>query len=146
MDMNDILKLGAEMFRKSELSGDAGSNLDINSIASALTGLTGGGRRGLDLHSLISHFSSGGLEDVVKSWLGDGENERISPEHVKNILGHDKISEFASRLGISHEEAAGGLADALPHMVDRASSGGSLLDSLGGVRGILGLVSRLLGR
>jgi hypothetical protein len=43
-------------------------------------------------------------------------------------------------------EAAGGLSDALPQMVDKASSDGSLLDSIGGVSGALGMASKLFGK
>jgi uncharacterized protein YidB (DUF937 family) len=62
------------------------------------------------------------------------------------MLGTDKISEFASKLGLSNEEAAGGLSDAIPQIVDKASSGGSLLDSFGGVSGAIGLASKLFGK
>jgi uncharacterized protein YidB (DUF937 family) len=62
------------------------------------------------------------------------------------MLGADKISEFASKLGLSNEEAAGGLSEALPQMVDKASSGGSLLDSIGGISGAVGLAGKLFGK
>ena len=62
------------------------------------------------------------------------------------MLGADKVSEFASRLGLSEEEAAGGLSEALPQMVDTASSGGSLLDSIGGLSGAMGMAGKLLGK
>jgi hypothetical protein len=35
---------------------------------------------------------------------------------------------------------------ALPQMVDKASSGGSLLDSIGGVEGVLGMAGKLFNR
>ncbi|MEN8244876.1 MAG: YidB family protein, partial [Thermodesulfobacteriota bacterium] len=72
-----------------------------------------------------------------------GSNEAISPDQISTMLGTDKISEFASKLGLSNEEAAGGLSEALPLMVDKASSGGALLDSIGGVSGAVGLASKL---
>ena len=57
-----------------------------------------------------------------------------------------RFSGFASKLGLSQEEAAGGLSDALPQMVDKASSGGSLLDSIGGVSGALSMAGKLFGK
>ena len=101
---------------------------------------------GFDLGSLVSKMNSGGLGDTAKSWLGDGGNAPVSPEQVTNLFGADKISQFASNLGLSNEEAAGGLSDALPNMMDKASSGGSLLDSIGGVSGAIGLASKLFGK
>ncbi len=147
MDIMNLVKMGAQIFIESNKSGDAGSGLDIGDLASALSGLTGTtGSKGFDLGSLLSTMESGGLGAVAQSWLGDGGNDSISPSQVTDMFGSDKISEFASRLGLSTEEAAGGLSDALPHIVDKASSGGSLLDSVGGVSGAIGLAGKLFGK
>ncbi len=55
MDMNDLLKLGAQAFMNSRGSGAAGSNLDVGSLISALSGLSGGQQGGgLDIASLMS--------------------------------------------------------------------------------------------
>lgn len=147
MDMVELLKMGAQMFINSKQSGDAGSGLDMNNLISAFSSLTGGGSSGgFDLGSLVSNMTAGGLGDIAQSWLGDGDNANVSPDQVTNMFGADKISEFASMLGLSNEEAAGGLSDALPHMVDKASSGGSLLDSIGGISGAIGLAGKLFGK
>jgi uncharacterized protein YidB (DUF937 family) len=144
MKMDELLQMGAAMFSKSTLSGDAGSKLDMGSLVSAISGLTEGGK-GLDLSALVKNLDGGGLGDLAKSWLGDGSNKGISPEQIGSAIGSDKLAEFASKLGISKDEAAGGLSEALPQMVDKASSGGSLLDSLGGVEGALGFAKKLFG-
>jgi uncharacterized protein YidB (DUF937 family) len=145
MNMDELLQMGAKMFSESNLSGDAGSNLDVSSLASALSGLTGGDG-GFNLGALIKNLDAGGLGDMAKSWLGDGDNKGISPEQISSTLGSEKIAEFASKLGISEKEAAGGLSEALPQMVDKASSGGSFLDSIGGVEGALGFANKLFGK
>ena len=142
MNMNELLQLGATMFSKSNLSGNAGSNLDMGSLASALSGLTGGSG-GFDLGAIMNNLDAGGLGDMAKSWLGDGANAGISPDQISDVIGSDKIAEFASKLGISTEEATGGLSEALPQMIDNARSRGSFLDSLGGVEGVLGFASKL---
>ncbi len=146
MDMNDLLKLGAQAFMNSRGSGTAGSNLDMGSLISALSGLSGGQQQGggLDIASLMSGMQGGDMGDMLQSWLGDGQNQAISGNQVSNLLGSDKISAFASQLGLSEDEAVGGLQDAMPQMLDNASSGGSILDSLGGVSGALGLASKFL--
>ncbi len=147
MDMGDLLKMGASAFMNSNRSGDAGSGLDLGALTSALSGLTGGNSEGgFDIGSLLQNMQSGGLADIAQSWLGDGDNADISDEHVTQMFGEDKISEFASQLGVSQEEAVGGLRDALPQMVDNASSGGSLLDSIGGISGALDIAGKLFGR
>ena len=144
MNMEDLLQLGAKIFSDSNLSGDAGSNLDRGALSEALAGLTSG-EGGLDLGSLLGKLDSGGLGDIAKSWLGDGENASISPEQINDTIGPEKLTEFASKLGISLDEAAGGLSDALPQMMDKASSGGSLLDSIGGIEGAIGIAKKLFG-
>ncbi len=147
MDMGDLLKMGANAFIQSKLSGDNGSGLDLGSLTSALSGLTGGGSDGgFDLGSLLGKMQGGGMADIAQSWLGDGDNAPIEDEHITNMFGSDKISEFASQLGLSQEEAVGGLRDALPQIVDKASSGGSLLDSIGGIGGAINMAGKLFGR
>ena len=142
MDMNQILKLGAQAFINSQGSGNAGSNLNLGTLVQSLSGLSGG-KGGLDIASLMGGMQGGGMGDVLQSWLGDGQNQSISDNQVSNLLGSDKISAFASQLGLSEDEAIGGLQDAMPQMLDNASSGGSLLDSIGGVSGALGLASKM---
>jgi uncharacterized protein YidB (DUF937 family) len=147
MDMVELLKMGAQVFINSRHSGEAGSGLDMDKLISAFSSLTGGGSNaGFDLSSLVSNMTAGGLGDIAQSWLGDSDNATVSPEQITNMFGADKISEFASNLGLSSEEAAGGLSDALPHMVDKASSSGSLLDSIGGVSGAIDLAGKLFGK
>jgi uncharacterized protein YidB (DUF937 family) len=148
MDMGDLIKMGAEMFIKSKLSGDNGSGLDIGSLTAALSGLAGGGSNGggLDIGSILGSMQSGGMTDLLSSWLGDGNNAEVSGSQITDIFGQDKISDFASKLGLSEDEAIGGLRDALPNMVDKASSGGSILDSIGGIEGALGMASKMFGR
>ncbi len=142
MNISDLLQMGASIFQKSNLSGNAGTNADLSSIISAFGGLTGS-KEGFDLGGLLKNLNSGGLEDIAGSWLGDGANKNISPDQLSSILGQDKIAEFASKLGLSENEASGGLSEALPQMVDKASSGGSLLDAFGGIEGLAGMAGKL---
>lgn len=145
MDLNELIQMGARAFRDSQGSGDAGSKLDLVAIGSALSGLIGDGGD-INIASIISSVQGGGLGDLVQSWLGDGQNQGISGSQLGDMLGSDKISEFASKLGISEGEAIGGLQDAVPQIVDKASSGGSILDSIGGVEGAMNLAGKLFGK
>ncbi len=145
MDMSDILKLGVSAFQNK--LGDSANSLDSNTITDALSTLLGNSEgSGFDLGSIISSFSEGGLGDIVSSWLGDGDNEAISSDQLIAGLGEDKISEFASKLGIDTDTALSGLSDALPNIIDKSSSGGSLLDSIGGIGGALNMAGKLFGR
>jgi uncharacterized protein YidB (DUF937 family) len=145
MNIEDILKNGAETFAKSNLSGEAGSNLNLESIQSAIANLLGDGSGKINIGSLLAGIQEGGVQSMVESWLGDGENAPISVEQVSSLIGSDKLREFASKLGLSQEEAAGGLSEALPQIVDNSSSSGSLLDAIGGVDGAMGFAKKLFG-
>ena len=82
---------------------------------------------GFDLGGLAEQFSGGGLGNALQSWLGDGDNDNVSGEQITNALGADKIAGFAQQLGMDQNEAASKLSDLLPDLMDKSSSGGSLL-------------------
>ncbi len=140
MDIQQILAIGAQAFMQK-----SGNSMEQDTLVSALGALLGGSD-GLDLGDLISKFQNGGLADVVSSWLGDGSNEAISGNQIADMLGGDSISAFASQLGISEGDAIEGLSDAIPQMIDKASSGGALLDSIGGLDGVMDMAGKLFGR
>ena len=136
MDLMEILQRGSELIQNN--SDDATTGLDIGDIGNALGSLLGNKEGGLDLSALIGSLSDSGLGDIVGSWLGSGENASISIDQITELIGSDKISEFASQLGISEESAAGALADALPEVVDEATNADSsiaedLLSKVGGI-------------
>jgi uncharacterized protein YidB (DUF937 family) len=148
MDLNDLLKMGATAFMTSSKSGNTGSVLDIGSLSAALLGLCRGsnGNGSLDIGDILGKMQSGGMADIAQSWLGDGNNADISDNQITEIFGDDRITDFASKLGLDQKEAVGGLRDALPQMVDNASAGGSLLDSIGGIGGAINMASKIFGR
>jgi len=146
MDLMDLVKMGSSLIQGN--SDDATTGLDTGNIASALGGLLGNSEGGLDLSSLVGGLSSNGLGEIVGSWLGNGENASISMDQITDLLGADKISEFASNLGISEESAKGALADALPQVVDKATEGdSSIVDSMlaqvGGADGAMDMLGKM---
>jgi uncharacterized protein YidB (DUF937 family) len=147
MDMSNLLILGAKAFMNSKGSGNAGSGLDLGTLTSALSGLSNSsGSNNFDIGSLIGGMQGGGMGGLLNSWLGDGDNQEASGNQISDMLGSDKISAFASKLGLSESEAIGGLQDAIPQMVDNGSSGGNLLDSLGGAAGMLNMANSFFGK
>jgi len=146
MDLADVLKMGASLIQDN--SDSATSGLDAGDVSDALSNLLSNGDGGLDLGSLVSNFSSNGLGDIVGSWMGSGENESISVDQISELISSDKISEFASSLGISEESAKGAIADALPNVIDNATTGEeslveSMLDKVGGVEGAMGMLGKM---
>jgi uncharacterized protein YidB (DUF937 family) len=120
------------------------SNVDGNVVASALDGLIGDDNGGIDVAGLVSSFmdSDADVGSLVTSWLGDGENASLSTDIISQVLGNEKVAEFATKLGVDEGEALGGIADVIPQVIDQSSSGGNLLDAVGGVSGLVGLASK----
>lgn len=139
----DIVKLAVDLFI-SNIGKSGTSNLSASTVSSALQGLLGGADGKLDIGDLVSRFSGSGLQSAVSSWLGDGANQALSAKQVVDILGNGPVSEFASKLGLSSDVASEGLATTIPQIIDKASSGGSLLGgdalgkALGGLSGMFG--------
>ena len=137
MDLGSLLNLGASLL-KDRVDGDE------NAIGDALSSILSNGEGGLDLSNIISAVGNGDLGSVVSSWIGGGENAPIDAEGIKNLLGSDKIEEFASKLGIDTDTAADALKDVLPNVVDQATpEGDSILDQLGGVEGLMDIAKKL---
>ncbi len=136
----DILKLGASLLMDKLGGGNGG---DLGGISSALSSLLSDNDGNLNLGNIVSAMQEKGLGSVVESWLGDGDNEAISGEQVKELFGSEKISELASQVGADEESVLSGLSEALPQVVDKSSSGGSLLDSLGGLDGVMNMAKKL---
>jgi len=146
MDLTELLKMGADAIQGN--SDEATTELDADSISNALGSLLGS-ENGLDLSSIISNMTNGeGLSEIVGSWLGNGENMPISMDSITDLLGSDKISEFASNLGLSEDSAKGALADALPNLVDQATSGenslvDTMLEKIGGTDGAMDMLGKM---
>lgn len=133
----DILKMGAEILGK-QLSG-GGQEADTSAVQEALGSVLGGSGDGIDLGGLLGNLQSSGLAEVAGSWLGDGDNAPISASQLQDLLGSDKIGQLASALNSDEGSVLSGLQDAIPQMVDKSSSGGSLLDAVGGLGGVADL-------
>lgn len=156
MELMDLLNLGAKVIQGN--SDDATTGIDVGSIASALGSVLGNGSegvqetKGLDISSIIAALaSSGALQKIVTSWVGSGENEAISGDQVTELLGSDKVKEFASQLGLSEDSAKGALADALLQIIDKATNedsslASSLLEQVGGINGAMDMLGKFMGK
>ncbi|MBT8147302.1 MAG: hypothetical protein KJN90_10650 [Gammaproteobacteria bacterium] len=113
--------------------GDGGANADL--VKGVVGKLIGSGNN-LDLAGLLDGLNEKGLSSVAESWLGDGDNQEISTDQVKQLLGGGQVAEAARELQTDEQSLLDGLKDLLPEMVDKSSVGGSLLDSVGGLGGL----------
>ena len=126
---------------KGMLAQKLGGNADA--VGGVMDSLIGGGDKA-DVGGLVEALKAKGLGDVAESWLGDGENKEISAEQLKGALGESEVAAAAEQLGTDEGSLLETLSSALPQLIDKSSSGGSLLDSVGGVGGLAGIAKKFL--
>lgn len=103
----------------SVLGGGEGQNKAMQLIQALLQSQGG-------VEGLIAKFQQGGLDDIIKSWIGTGENEQISSQQVTEVLGEDNLAQAAQEAGVDTQEAGDLLSQFLPQIVDQLSPNGQL--------------------
>jgi uncharacterized protein YidB (DUF937 family) len=90
------------------------------------------------LPGILAKFQQAGYGQQANSWVSTGRNMPISPDILSRVLGSGQLEQLAREFGVSHDDAAGGLASMLPQAIDGMTPTGSLPDDHGD------LVSRAL--
>jgi len=78
------------------------------------------------LQGVIGQFEKNGLGQTVKSWVGTGPNQPISPEDVHKALGPELLQQLAAKSGLSVQDLAQKLSQVLPQAVDKMTPDGAL--------------------
>lgn len=107
-----------------EGSGDVQGNL-----VQAALGMLSQTQNGGGLQGLIGAFQNAGLGEVIASWVGTGQNLPISAEQIQQALGGGHLNQLAEASGLSHSDAAGGLAAILPGLIDQLTPNGQVADA-----------------
>ena len=79
---------------------------------------------GLDV--LINQFKQNGLESVIKSWIGTGKNEAISPPQLRQALGQERINDLSRQTGAPQDDLLSQLSKYLPGVIDKLTPNGQL--------------------
>jgi uncharacterized protein YidB (DUF937 family) len=78
------------------------------------------------LQGVIGQFERNGLGPTVKSWVGTGPNQPISPEDVHKALGPEVLQQLAAKSGLSVQDLAQKLSQVLPQAVDKMTPDGAI--------------------
>jgi len=78
---------------------------------------------------VLDKFRQGGYADQADSWQSAGQNMPISGNALQEVLGSGAIGQIAQQLGMSHGDAAGGLAQMLPQLIDHFTPNGQVPDN-----------------
>jgi uncharacterized protein YidB (DUF937 family) len=78
------------------------------------------------LQGVVNQFEKNGLGATVKSWVGTGPNQSISPEQVHQALGPDLLQQLSAKSGLSVQDLAQRLSQVLPQAVDKMTPDGTV--------------------
>lgn len=95
----------------------------VESVFSLISNHSGG------LSGLVQAFKGKGLDNIVDSWVGTGQNLPVNPDQIKSVLGATQIRDIAQKLGVTEEAASAQLSQLLPTVVDKLTPNGQLPSS-----------------
>jgi uncharacterized protein YidB (DUF937 family) len=78
------------------------------------------------IEGLLVKLQQAGLGQQAQSWIGTGQNLPVSPDALSQIFGKGQLGQIAQQFGIPTDQAAGGLAQALPNVVDQMTPDGQI--------------------
>lgn len=78
------------------------------------------------VQGVVGEFEKNGLGATVRSWVGTGRNEPVSPADVHRVLGPDLLQQLSAKSGLSVQELTEKLSHVLPHAVDRLTPDGTI--------------------
>ena len=67
-----------------------------------------------------------GLGGTVRSWVGTGANQAISPDQIHQAFGSDTVKALAAKVGLSPDVLAAKLSQVLPQAIDHLTPGGAV--------------------
>jgi uncharacterized protein YidB (DUF937 family) len=92
-------------------------NPDMRLLQAALALVADNGQIG-GLHGLVERFRVEGLESLITSWIGDGQNLPITRDQIEQVLGDGHLDQISEETGMMREDAAEQLGDMLPGLID----------------------------
>jgi uncharacterized protein YidB (DUF937 family) len=102
--------------RKSTSAAPAGGPATPPADGGLLAGLGG----------LLNRFQQNGQGDVMKSWIGSGQNQSISPSQLGSALGPEIVNALSEKTGLSQQQITAQLSQILPGVVDKLTPNGRL--------------------
>jgi uncharacterized protein YidB (DUF937 family) len=135
--LNDVIDAALRQHNVQQV-GATGSSSLADALRSLLAPKSAGARLSPDathtepdaLHELFSQFERSGYGDIVRSWIGVGQNQPIEPEQVGAALGPTKVDELSGDTGLPREALLEQLARLLPTIIDGLTPQGRLPDTV----------------
>jgi uncharacterized protein YidB (DUF937 family) len=121
MGFLDSIEGMAEQGLSTELTQQAGEHAGVmGCVLQMVNSPEVGGVQGV-----MQKFQQGGLGSMAQSWAGGGEAaQELTPEHVEQVLGPDRIAAVASKCGMSPDDAKAKIAEFLPMVIGHLAPAG----------------------
>jgi uncharacterized protein YidB (DUF937 family) len=78
------------------------------------------------IQGIVAQLEQQGLGGTVRSWIGTGANQPISPDQIHQVFGSDMVKELAAKVGLSPDVLAGKLSQVLPQAIDKLTPAGAV--------------------
>ena len=78
------------------------------------------------LGEMLQRFHQAGHGAAAQSWVAQGPNQELPPQHLEQAIGPDVLAALTQRTGLSREELLSRLSRELPQAVDRYTPDGRM--------------------
>jgi uncharacterized protein YidB (DUF937 family) len=78
------------------------------------------------VQGVVAQLEQQGLGGTVRSWVGSGANQAITPEQIHQAFGSDMVKELAAKVGLSPDVLAAKLSQVLPQAIDKLTPAGTV--------------------
>jgi uncharacterized protein YidB (DUF937 family) len=97
------------------------------------------------VNGLVQMFQQKGLEGAIAGWMGSGANPPITADQIIQVLGQDKITAIASKVGLTEPQVAEGISKLLPLVISHLTPNGAAPNQgAGELEGALGVLKSKL--
>ncbi len=78
------------------------------------------------LQGLLGTLSQGGMAKQAESWVSQGQNQGVTGDMLKSVLGSGVLGNLGAQHGMNENEVSGGLASMLPELINQMTPQGQV--------------------
>lgn len=119
--LNSLLSTAASSLM-SDTDGDG--QIQAIELFQQLTQQSGG------VSAILGQLQQSGLDSIVQSWVGNGDNAQVGADQLQNALGGD-LAQVAANMGLDSSQASNLLAQYLPQIINGLTPNGNAADADG---------------
>jgi uncharacterized protein YidB (DUF937 family) len=78
------------------------------------------------VQGVVAQLEQQGLGGTVRSWVGTGANQAITPDQIHQAFGSETVTALAAKVGLSPQDLATKLSAFLPQAIDKLTPSGAI--------------------